>query len=987
MFVAVDVGVDSLTEGIVQSELQNLGEFDLYVGNNTGDVSVDVLSFLLSEYHNPQVKAIVGRYEISTTVFAGSSGQIEKDISVIGINTTDDTPLGENALGSLKSTSGEVLDLSLLRGDPQVFVTEPLAKKMLISTGDRIEFGLPIKYANGTTSFAFSTFLVAGIVAFEGKATQSQGLTVWIDRTVMNEIIDPDGVLRDKFTTIWISLSLNHKKNPVSIEEGRSIEAEIQALLDPRYNANLETPIIVAEALRAEIEDAIRSNLQIFKTFLNIMAFMIILAGILLISNIQIMSVEDRQVQIGILRALGATKGEVVVLFFLESLVLGVIGSFIGYFLGIGTGKYLGIYITKIFEIGGTPVVVINSGTITLALTSGVILAVITGIYPSLKARSINIVEVLRGIKAYKDERLSKKSIYYGFLTLIISLFILYYRNKSYNDRLWENAGWNGIGEQLQNTLFLTFLFLGLGLILSQYISRTRALNIISIGYIGLSLFFFRKGIFWLTGTGDATNLFILNFLMLVAGTVVLIGVNLDYLGAGIRMLLGFSEKTRAIGLVVTNVMTEKKVRSLLTFSIFAIILSLNVFVASWSESLERGSIDEWRFYAGGIDIVVDLDIPVLPSTMNYSDLISNVDRSIDDVTGLRHTTRVLGLVPPEAQSQLSLLLMDTYEINESTLRRIDGSYKYDIIAIPTIESMKPDQPFDTLDKKRQLELSRSVWDLFFSGNNISETGEPDPNGLPPIIVDASFTVFQDQDTITLLTVFGPREFRVIGELVNFALGINTFFPSVMILPQYAELFEAFQEIPYYNFYFVSTTHELDDSRVSKIAQEIERVSNAVDSPLRSKGIIAGASAIPVWDFYLDLISGNVRFLDFLQVFVSIGFLIGVLGLIVISLRNVAERRREIGMLRAIGFSRTQVVIVAIFEIFTLGLIGLIIGIIDGLLVAESFSELTNFDFFVPWMRLLQYFSITFTSAFIAGLIPGIQVARIPPSEALRYRG
>ncbi len=987
MFVAVDVGVDSLTEGIIQSELQNLGEFDLYVGNNTGDVSADVLNYLLSEYHNPQVKAIVGRYEISTTIFAGSSGQIEKDISVIGINSTDDSSMGENALGSLKSTNGDILDLGLLKQSLQVFVTEPLAKKMLISVGDLVEFGLPVRYANGSTSFKFSTFSVAGIVRFEGKATQNQGLTVWMDREVMNSIIDPDGILRNKYTTIWISLSLDHKKHPISISQGRAIEAELQALLDGKYNEGLETPIIVAEALRAEIEDAIRSGLQNFKTFLNIMAFMIILAGVLLISNIQIMSVEDRQVQIGILRALGATKGEVVLLFLLESFILGVIGSIFGYFLGIGTGKYLGIYINKIFEIGGSPIVVINQGTITLALVSGVVLAVITGIYPSLKARSINIVEVLRGIKAYQDERLSKKGLYYGFFTLLISLLVFISRSQTYDDSIWDKSGWDGIGEQLQNTLFLGFLFLGLGLILSQYVSRSKALNIISIGYIGLSLFFFRKGIFWITGSGDATNLFILNFLMLVAGTVVLMGVNLDYIGAGIRILLGLSEKTRAIGLVVTKVMTEKKVRSLLTFSIFAIILSLNVFVASWSESLERGSVDEWRFYAGGIDIIVDLDIPVLPSIMDYSELVASVDNSINDVTGLRRTTGVLGLVPPGAQSQFSLLPMDTYEVNASTLRNPDGSAKYDMIVAPTLESMKPDQPFDNLPKQKQLELSRRVWDLFFSGNNISENGEPDPAGLPPIIVDASFTLFQDQDTITLLTVFGPREFRVIGEIISFALGINSFFPSVMMLPQYTGLFEAFQEIPYYNFYFISTTHDLADSKVSQIAQKIEKISNAVDSPLRAKGVIAGASAIPVWDFYFDLISSNVRFLDFLQVFVSIGFLIGVLGLIVISLRNVAERRREIGMLRAIGFGRTQVVIVAIFEIFTLGLIGLIIGIIDGLLIAESFSELTNFEFFVPWVRLLQYFSITFSSAFIAGLIPGIQVARIPPSEALRYRG
>jgi len=79
-------------------------------------------------------------------------------------------------------------------------------------------------------------------------------------------------------------------------------------------------------------------------------------------------------------------------------------------------------YINEIFQIGGSPIFVVNTGTLVLAVISGIIISIITGLYPALKARSINIVEVLRGIKPYKEEKLSKKGFYFGWLGLFISI-------------------------------------------------------------------------------------------------------------------------------------------------------------------------------------------------------------------------------------------------------------------------------------------------------------------------------------------------------------------------------------------------------------------------------------------------------------------------------------------------------------------------------------------------------------------------------------
>ncbi len=94
------------------------------------------------------------------------------------------------------------------------------------------------------------------------------------------------------------------------------------------------------------------------------------------------------------------------------------------------------------------------------------------------------------------------------------------------------------------------------------------------------------------------------------------------------------------------------------------------------------------------------------------------------------------------------------------------------------------------------------------------------------------------------------------------------------------------------------------------------------------------------------------RIASFLQIYVSFGLVIGAVGMGVISVRNVAERKREIGMMRAIGFPRKQVMLSVLLELVVLGVIGLIIGIVNGLLVSVGFANLQSMPLIIPWEQL-----------------------------------
>ena len=138
----------------------------------------------------------------------------------------------------------------------------------------------------------------------------------------------------------------------------------------------------------------------------------------------------------------------------------------------------------------------------------------------------------------------------------------------------------------------------------------------------------------------------------------------------------------------------------------------------------------------------------------------------------------------------------------------------------------------------------------------------------------------------------------------------------------------------------------------------------------------------------MEIITQSV---SFMQAFVSLGLVVGVLGLIVVSLRGITERTREIGMMRALGFQRSEVIIAVVVEIFAVAFVGLVIGFVNGFILGYGMytQYLTEFDFkfIVPWATLALFTFVTIILSIIAAVLPARRASKIPPSEALRYTG
>jgi putative ABC transport system permease protein len=123
----------------------------------------------------------------------------------------------------------------------------------------------------------------------------------------------------------------------------------------------------------------------------------------------------------------------------------------------------------------------------------------------------------------------------------------------------------------------------------------------------------------------------------------------------------------------------------------------------------------------------------------------------------------------------------------------------------------------------------------------------------------------------------------------------------------------------------------------------------------------------------------------FLTAIASISLLVGGIGIMNIMLATVTERTREIGIRRAIGARRSDIVFQFLIETTILSCTGGLLGVALGVGGAFLASQLTGVATLVrPWSPLLA-FAISFAIGLVFGTYPARRAARMDPVEALRH--
>ncbi len=117
----------------------------------------------------------------------------------------------------------------------------------------------------------------------------------------------------------------------------------------------------------------------------------------------------------------------------------------------------------------------------------------------------------------------------------------------------------------------------------------------------------------------------------------------------------------------------------------------------------------------------------------------------------------------------------------------------------------------------------------------------------------------------------------------------------------------------------------------------------------------------------------------------SISLLVGGIGIMNIMLASVMERIREIGVRRAIGATRQDVVFQFLSEATLISVTGGVIGILLGVFIAEAISYFTDIQTIVSFVAILISFGVSVAIGIIFGYMPAQKAAQKDPVSSLRY--
>lgn len=115
---------------------------------------------------------------------------------------------------------------------------------------------------------------------------------------------------------------------------------------------------------------------------------------------------------------------------------------------------------------------------------------------------------------------------------------------------------------------------------------------------------------------------------------------------------------------------------------------------------------------------------------------------------------------------------------------------------------------------------------------------------------------------------------------------------------------------------------------------------------------------------------------------------ISVFGIVNTLVLSITERTREIGMLRAIGVTRSELRRMVRYESTITSGIGGIVGIVVGVLLAWVLSlglKDEGIVFSIPWLQLLVFLVVAFIAGVLAAVLPARRAARLDPLDALHH--
>lgn len=357
--LSVVIGVSGVVAVTTATEATHQAYRDMYAAM-TGRAAMEVVSerggtcpqALVEQVEAiPGVRAAAPLVQRPTSMYFGDS---RVDAMILGVDPARHALVHDfqiEAGASLEQEDGALLDASFARGAG-------------IAVGDEIKV---------FTRSGMRRLNVVGLLSPRSVAAAMQGGTVWVRLARGQDLFR----LSERIDALHILLQ-------EGIDE-RAIDSEVKNLLP--------SGVIVRrpEARSQQVQDRMLAT----QVGLNVGCAYTLLASAFIILNTFLMNVTERRRQLGILRAIGATRNQVTQLLLWEGLLLGAIGTILGLGVGLVGASALTQSMGRLF-MASLPAIAISPVSLALGTLAGMGIALVATWFPARRAARVSPIEGMR---------------------------------------------------------------------------------------------------------------------------------------------------------------------------------------------------------------------------------------------------------------------------------------------------------------------------------------------------------------------------------------------------------------------------------------------------------------------------------------------------------------------------------------------------------------------------------------------------------------
>src|SRR5881398_1172878 len=485
-----------------------------------------------------------------------------QQITVMGLNASH-----EGGFGPLTLLDGRTVDTDDLT-PTEVYANERAAADLNATTGQ----DLTLFY--GTTNQTIVHATVAGIVRNAGKAAYESRAILFMDLRRAQAAFNESG-----------AINLIRVSNRGGVADGAAYSDRVTQ--DLRLSVATRHLLLRVEPVKADDTAlAVQVGRDATQLFLVMGAFGI-LAGVLLIVNIFVMLAEERKPELGVARAVGFLRSDLLTTFALEGTFYAVVAAALGALAGLGLGYIMVYFFDRLVPHGDVVVAFhFDLSSIITAFVAGTTLTWVTILLASWRVSRLNIVRAIRDLPEPGTPERSRDVLIAGIVTSLAGLALT----------AWGFLTDTGIGKIPGPPV----LAIGLGLAAASRGWARIALTLASL--FNLAWILTPVGLLN-QRTDNVSVAFVMTGIILVGSGILIAVFNVSEV---LRALLRRASRGAGRPVLTTAVSypTEKRFRTGMTVAMFALILFM-VTLISMVQGLQASSLDTFvRQQSGGYDVI-----------------------------------------------------------------------------------------------------------------------------------------------------------------------------------------------------------------------------------------------------------------------------------------------------------------------------------------------------------------------------------------------